>query len=433
MPTRPSSPSLAAAFNPRRNALNAIRLVLASTVIFAHAWPLGGWAGVPSVGGFSIGEWAVNAFFAISGFLILRSRTRSALPGFVLRRFLRIYPAYITATIVIAFGFAPVAVMVLGEPSWNVTSSVEFVLRNLFLKILQDDIPGTVDNVPLPGVWNGSFWTLAYEFACYLLVGVLVALLRQRSVLLGGVVVGMVLCSFGALALEADVIAVPAALAVAFRPTAFFLGGAVVFLVAERLPARAWFAGAMALVLVAGAVTDLMVLLAPIPLAVLCILAGMWLRGDPLTARHDISYGVYLYGWPVGQVVAHVLVAPSTEPWAIAGVTILASVPFAVASWLLVERPTMRLAGTRRRRSGLPAPSVAPSDSTRDGQPSDERALPSQCAPGQPGTDEDPPGTGRPRAPRHRQPEASRTSKPRMVGAEGQPPGAIGAPSGARE
>ncbi|WP_263091782.1 acyltransferase family protein [Curtobacterium sp. RIT-PI-V] len=425
MPTRTSPRSLAAAFDPRRNALNAIRLVLASAVILAHAWPMGGWSGEPSAGGLSIGDWAVGAFFAISGFLITRSRMRTALTDFVLRRFLRIYPAYITVTLVIAFGFAPVAVLAFGEASWSVWASVSFVLRNLFLKIMQDDIPGTIEDVPLPGVWNGSFWTLGYEFACYLVIGVLVAVLRRRSLLIGGVLLGMALSGGAALALAADVISVPTALGVAFRPTAFFFGGAFVFLVADRLPARAWFAGAMALVLVAGAGTGFTVLVAPVPLAVLCVLAGAWLRGDRLTARHDVSYGVYLYGWPVGQMIAHVLVRPTAEPWVIAGVTILGSIPFAIASWLLVERPAMRLAAPLRRRSDVAPAGLPASSSTRDCQRFDARPLPSQRETEQLRETEQPRraellrGTDRPRGARHRRPDAP--AGPAASGGPGAP------------
>lgn len=377
MPTRTSPRTLATAFDPRRNALNAIRLVLASAVILAHAWPLGGWAAEPSAGGLTIGDWAVCAFFAISGFLITRSRMRTPFPDFVLRRFLRIYPAYLTVTVVIAFGFAPIAVFALGEPSWDITASTSFVLRNLFLKVMQDDIPGTLDHVPFPGVWNGSFWTLACEFACYLLIGVLVALLRRRSLLIGVVAIGMVLVGIGAFALGAGVIAVPTALGVALRPTAFFLGGALVFLVAHRLPASVWFAGTMVLIIGLGSLSGLTVLVAPVPLAVLCVLAGVWLRGDPLTARHDVSYGLYLYGFPVGQIVAHALVAPAAEPWVIAGVTVLASVPFAVLSWLVIERPAMRLSLIRRSRARTIRSDRGPARPARADRPSCDRPPPS--------------------------------------------------------
>ena len=37
-------------------------------------------------------------------------------------------------------------------------------------------IGSTLSDVPYPAVWNGSLWTLFYEFLCYMLVWVLGAI-----------------------------------------------------------------------------------------------------------------------------------------------------------------------------------------------------------------------------------------------------------------
>lgn len=80
------------------NSLNFIRLSLASLVIVAHAAPLVGFnagiLGIPvpeHIG--TLGEWAVNMFFCISGFLIAHSAQRGTISGYVKRRALRISPA----------------------------------------------------------------------------------------------------------------------------------------------------------------------------------------------------------------------------------------------------------------------------------------------------------------------------------------------------
>jgi hypothetical protein len=39
------------------NSLNALRLLLALTVIVSHSWPLGGIAPEPSFGGETLGTW----------------------------------------------------------------------------------------------------------------------------------------------------------------------------------------------------------------------------------------------------------------------------------------------------------------------------------------------------------------------------------------
>ena len=104
--------TLASLFDPRSNSLNALRLVLAALVIVSHSWPLTGREPEPALGGANLGVWAVLGFFAISGFLITRSRL-SGRPThtFYRARALRILPAFLVCLVVVAFVFAPVSLL----------------------------------------------------------------------------------------------------------------------------------------------------------------------------------------------------------------------------------------------------------------------------------------------------------------------------------
>ena len=57
--------------------------------------------------------------------------------------------------------------------------------------------------------------------------------------------------------------------------------------------------------------------------------------------KHDLSYGIYLYGWPVSQALVQLM--PNAMPVQIAALTLLILVPIAAASWHLVEKPAQRL------------------------------------------------------------------------------------------
>jgi|OM-RGC.v1.021973187 hypothetical protein len=61
---------------------------------------------------------------------------------------------------------------------------------------------------------------------------------------------------------------------------------------------------------------------------------------------HDISYGVYLYGWPVAQALV-ALFGP-LSPLALAALSLVAVLPVALLSWLAIERPALRWAPRRR-------------------------------------------------------------------------------------
>ena len=83
------------------------------------------------------------------------------------------------------------------------------------------------------------------------------------------------------------------------------------------------------------------------PIAAVVGPIGAWLRGI------DLSYGTYLFAWPVQQLVAMWELARG--PWAFVVVSGVITLVLAAASWFLVEAPTMR----RWSRSPRPTP-VAP-------------------------------------------------------------------------
>lgn len=60
-----------------------------------------------------------------------------------------------------------------------------------------------------------------------------------------------------------------------------------------------------------------------------------------LNGRIDISYGIYLYGWPVQNLASSLW--PQANVWLLASGVYLAAVTLGLASWYLVEKPFLRL------------------------------------------------------------------------------------------
>ena len=61
----------------------------------------------------------------------------------------------------------------------------------------------------------------------------------------------------------------------------------------------------------------------------------------PVVKRHDVSYGVYIWHYPIGQVLMGMGLFSSI--WLLGITTFLLTLLIATASWLYIERPAMRL------------------------------------------------------------------------------------------
>lgn len=328
----------------RPNALNVIRLALAVGVILWHSFPL---TGTPFVGGRPLvqllGYGFVDGFFVISGFLITRSWLGNpSVRTFLSARASRILPAFWVCLLVTAFVLAPLGTWLSGGDVSAMLFSgdaVMYVVRNWALWIFQYGIDGTPSDVPFEGVWNGSLWTLSWEFICYL--GILVlgraGLLRSAWPLCiaFGLVWVMTLVGVGD-AFDNGFVRN------ALRFALVFLAGAVVARIEHRIVlSRVGVALAFVGVAVSLLLPDYRLLAAP-ALAYGLIGIGGLLSTPRLAIRNDISYGMYVYAFPVQQLLASAGLIGLGVPgfWVVAS---LATVPLAAASWFLVERPVIRL------------------------------------------------------------------------------------------
>lgn len=336
------SRTIADVYRPSENSLNFIRLLLAATVIIWHAFPLTG----HDIGFAPLRQFMANVpvdgFFALSGFLIVGSWVRRPHVGRYLQaRILRIMPAFWVCLLVTAFLLAPATV------GWAISgSNVSYVFDNAFLLMRQSSIEGTLQDIPFDGTWNGSMWTLAWEFACYLAVltvGVIGILKWRHSI-------AMMFAGALAVAVAVPVLEIDNNYVVlASRFALMFLAGMVVWRYQASIPiGRAVIGVALVAVVVSLLLPNYRVL-AALPLAYLLLVAGAVFRRPRL--RNDISYGVYVYAFPVQQMLA---VAGIRDVVWSAVLGIVCTVPLAAASWFLVERPAMSLL-KRRRRAPAPA------------------------------------------------------------------------------
>ena len=308
---RPRSRALRAhQLDPRDNSLNAVRLVLALLVLVAHSYYIAGVGKGPELHGENLGGFAVFGFFTISGYLITGSRFTNGFATYLVHRLARLMPAFWVCLVVVVTFFAPIGF-------WRAHGTLEgylttprtpldHLVSNWFLRISFFDVAGTPTGVPYPGAWNGSLWSLYVEFVCYLIIGALgfVAIVRRSALVMGLLFAGSVYAQ----AHSATLMSYFSGNGDAFfqiKLLPFFLGGALLYMVRDRVPLH--WAGAA----VAAAVTAVLVvqvegwgMQAAAPFAVYVILWVASVVPSPrLVQRHDISYGVYIYAFPVQQLL----------------------------------------------------------------------------------------------------------------------------------
>jgi peptidoglycan/LPS O-acetylase OafA/YrhL len=330
-----------------KNSLNALRLALAALVIVSHAWALSD-RSQPSFGGTTLGTFAVYGFFAISGYLITRSRhVHSSGSRYLWHRFLRIYPAFWGCLILTAVVFAPIAFAHEhhGLSGFSLSGSAKYVVANSTLSMRRYGIHGTLASVPYPGAWDGSLWTLVYEMACYLAVLVLAAVGLLRREVTAGITAGLVLVLIAVPTHDLARVSILHVLSLQFAIPfgLMFSAGALLYMYADHVPVRWWLALGAAIVTYAGLtyLSGQPVWLVAIPFAYLVMWLGVRLPFSGPSNNHDISYGTYIYAFPVQQLLADFGVARHGVVIFMAA-TIVPTLVLAGLSRWLIETPVDR-------------------------------------------------------------------------------------------
>jgi peptidoglycan/LPS O-acetylase OafA/YrhL len=365
--TKAQGSTIGGSFLPRRNSLNFLRLVLAVAVVFSHARTIGGFGSEVIFGKTTLGTMAVYGFFGLSGYLIAGSATRNHVGRYLRQRILRIFPAFWVCLIVTAFVFGAIVwyhanpavanrcgiSCYVREPG----GPVGYVLHGLWLQVHQSTIAHTLPLGYFRPVWNGSLWTLYFEFLCYLMLAALslIGLLRHRlavAILAGSVWIA-----------EIIITAIPS-LNQSFSPAdnwdlmkmltfvPIFLGGSLLFLYRDKIPDSGLLAWGCALLVGLGLALpvgnsmptftltsmDLTAVFLVYPLVWL----GIHLPFHMIGAHNDYSYGVYIYAYPVQQL----LVVWGVSRWGYWPYTLLAVAlifPIAMASWWGIEKHALKL------------------------------------------------------------------------------------------
>jgi peptidoglycan/LPS O-acetylase OafA/YrhL len=314
------------------NSFDLLRLLAAVSVLYFHVYPLTG-RPIPTLFATNYGELGVAVFFVVSGYLVTASWRRSAGIGdYLKKRLLRIEPALVVSLAVTALVLGAFATTLPLADYFRTPQVWLYIARNALLYPVTYDLPGVFAHNPFPHAVNGSLWTLRLEFSCYLAL----ALLGLCRVLTPKVVAGLAVVAAVAFVvlrlLRPDLLTqdIFRLAELAALNGFLFLGGA--WLQLRDRPPPLW--------LVVVSVPLLFTPLWLLGLPAIVIALGS-LRSPKLPA--DISYGLYIYAFPLQQILA-------AAGWLNVWTALAATLPFAIASWFLVEKPALRL----KSRSAVP-------------------------------------------------------------------------------
>lgn len=331
------------------NNLDLMRLVFASMVLLSHTAELmyGDRTHEPLTQVFhtiSFGELGVDCFFILSGFMITNSWERDPhWISYLKKRILRIYPGYIVAYLI--------SVLIVGAV--GAASATNYLTGLHPIQIFHEiavlgapSTPPTFESSYYEGV-NGPLWTIRYEFACYLLVmalglaGILASTTATLMLWLASLGAFLV---FRANDSSGETGAIWGGHMVTLvRLVPMYLAGAAIYK-SSIWKVRSPFLIVAAVVLLIIGMTyrvtaELSVATAG---AYLLFVVGFTpLRHPEARRMPDVSYGVYLYGWPVQKLL--LLWWPAGSCVEIFTISFMSSLVLGFVSWFAVEKPALAL------------------------------------------------------------------------------------------
>ncbi|HKT18722.1 MAG TPA: acyltransferase [Stellaceae bacterium] len=339
----------------RHNNFDALRLIAAVSVIFSHAFLIGEGTQDPeplywATGGQTVlGVVGVFVFFTISGYLVSQSFEATGAPlRFLAKRGLRIYPGLLACLLLSAFIMGPLLTDLPLGAYFRSSAVYSYVASNFAMILPTNTLPGVAfTGYGAGSVVDGPLWTLPSEVAMYLMVCVLGTLgaLRLRVIL--------PLLLVGLCGLWFDTASSEYFIGSALWLLPFFAAGMALYRLRDRPILHGAAALAALAALAVSAWLHAFILLFPIfgSYLVIYLAFARWLPVLRAARFGDLSYGLYIYGWPIEQWLTRL--QGGTLAWStLFALALPLSALAALLSWHMVESRALRLKPANLRRGG---------------------------------------------------------------------------------
>lgn len=336
--------------NVHINNFDWIRIVAAVTVLYGHAFPLTNTASLTILDN-SIQATAVKIFFVVSGYLVCLSwMSNPNIIHFVSKRVLRIFPGLI---VVVAFSALIVGPLVTSLTKAEYFSNPNFYkyFFNLILYPIYN-LPGVFSNLPYKIAVNGSLWSLPIEFFMYLLLPILITISGIKTIKYSLIIFTVATCVASLVFLRSSFYELPriviygSSVRSAIDVCPYFLIGAAYarYDLKKYLNIEVALAGVCILALLQPSSLWMreLCLYFILPYTVLSFAMSGQRLFSIIGKFGDFSYGVYLYGFLIEQLLNQIFRGELTalqDAFYSLPVTFI----LAILSWKFVERPCLRL------------------------------------------------------------------------------------------
>lgn len=345
------------------NHFDGLRLAAALGVFLSHGLVLYRLQLLLPFPGHSLGSLAVYVFFFISGYLVHQSWMRApAWHAFALKRCARVFPGLVVA---VAFSVFVLGWMVTALPSaayWRASGTWLNFLNNATGLATVQTLPGVFESNPFARAVNGSLWTIRYELFMYGLLVLLAWCARGRRWPYPAAAAALVVLWMAARQGQWDArwVAMGGWGPEVFRwadfcgfGVPFFMGSAFA---AYAVRSRWWMAAAALLAALCAHYTSIEPLR---QLAVWSLVAlGVFFTAHAAAPRQqgrgrvDLSYGIYIYAFPVQQAVTELSLRHGWPLAVCLALSLALVLALALVSWFGVERPCIQWADGKRRALG---------------------------------------------------------------------------------
>lgn len=342
----------------RDNNFNLIRVLAALAVLITHSFSLATGSGhaepLRTSLGITIGDIAVDVFFITSGFLVTASllKRRSTIE-FVWARVLRIYPALWVMLLITAFIICPLLSTESASSFFSSAVFVGYIAKAATLIFgVNYYLPGVFESNPWKGAVNGSLWTMPYELRMYAILAATWVIYKlagsYRVKAFKATVLSIFIFSGTYIVLGYFKNSLPSTfeLHITYRfqgLTFMFFTGALFFIFREKIRLSPNFFRAMMVILLISALNKHVFYVIYLLTIAYILFYLVYIPGGAIRNYNkmgDYSYGIYIYAFPVQQVVMHFI--PGSSVYQLALFSGFATLLLAILSWHFIEKHALR-------------------------------------------------------------------------------------------